>query len=91
MKLFQHDNIGEKKKLQAQHDQAAWKLNIHFEYTVKNKSQQNYLSELGFMIIAPRTRVIMSHAILNQKSCLLLCKAAIQTATKLDKLTNHQD
>ena len=62
MKMVQKGNAGENKKLQARCDEAVWKLNIQFEYTVMDKPQQNHLAELDFKTIAGKTREMMSHA-----------------------------
>ena len=54
------DSAGENKKIQAGSDQAAWKLNIHFKYTARDKSQQNHLGELGYTKIQSKS---------NEESC----------------------
>ena len=44
VKMDQWDYAGENIKLQAWSDQAAWKLNIQFEYTDKDSPSQSHLT-----------------------------------------------
>ena len=54
--MVQQHNVEGNKMLQARSDQAAWKLNILFDYTAKDTLTQSYLAELSFIIIAARAR-----------------------------------
>ena len=61
MEVVHQDDVREHNKGQARGYQA----HIQFEHTVKDKSQQNNFTELGFTTNAATTRTIMSHANLN--------------------------
>ena len=56
-------------------------MNIQFEYKEMNTPQQHHLADLDFTEIAAMTREKMSHANLNQESCLVLCKEASHEAS----------
>ena len=49
------DNAGENKKSQQRAESDAWKFDITFEYIARNTLQQNYLAELGFVVLANKS------------------------------------
>ena len=62
VKYVRLDNAGENVKLQARSQSKDWKLNITYEFTAKDKPQQNHLAELGFYMLANKARALMAVA-----------------------------
>ena len=54
VKHMRLDNSCENKKLHEQAESKDLKMNIYFEYTVRDTPQQNYLEELRFLVIAKK-------------------------------------
>ena len=50
------DNAIENRKLQEQIEIKDWKMNIDFEYIAWYTPHQNYLAELGFLLLANKKR-----------------------------------
>ena len=77
VKMFGQNNAEESKKLQAR-NHAAWKSNMQFEYTAKDKPKQNHLAELGF------TTIVTNKG--NDESCQL--KSAVSVDIMQRSISN---
>jgi hypothetical protein len=82
------DNAGENKLLQQRSQSADWKLNIKFEFTVRDAPQQNHLAELGFAHLVNYGRALMARANVPMSiQYKVFTQEAFKTATFLDGLT----
>ena len=59
VKHIRLESSGENKNLQEQAERKDWKMNIDFDYTARDKPQQNYLAELGLLVLANKWRAMM--------------------------------
>ena len=86
VQIVRMDNAGENRKLQARCCSVDWKLNMEFEFTARDTPQQNHLAELGFAVLANKTRTLMTAANIPFDKRFKLWKEAVKTATLLDGL-----
>jgi hypothetical protein len=86
-KIIRLDNAGENKLLQQRSQSADWKLNITYEFTVRDTPQQNHLAELGFAHLANYGRALMARANVPLSIRYKVFTKAFKTATLLDGLT----
>jgi hypothetical protein len=84
--IIRLDNAGENKLLQQRLQSADWKLNIKFEFTARDKLQQNHLVELGFAHLANYGRALMARANVPLNIQYKVFTKSLKTATLLDGL-----
>jgi hypothetical protein len=87
VKYIHMDNAGKNYKLhQACSNSEDWKLNINYEITARDTSQQNHLAELGFAVLANHGRTLMIRANCTKEVQYQVWGEAFQCATLLDGL-----
>ena len=87
IKFWRQDNAGENKILMQNMQGENWQFGCQFEFTAKETPQQNALAELGFTVIAARSRALMNHACVPRDMRYKLWPECAVTATKLDWLS----
>jgi hypothetical protein len=80
------DNTGENKLLEKRCESSDWKFNIKFEFTARDKQEQNSLAEVGFAMIANQGQVMMARANVPMKVSYQIYSEAFKMATLLDGL-----
>jgi hypothetical protein len=53
--------VGGNTKLKTRAESPDWKLNIMFEFTLRDTPQQNHLAELGFAVMVNRRQTLVHH------------------------------
>ena len=86
VKIILQDNAGKNKKLQKRCRSADWKLGVFFQYTGKEKPQQNSLGETAFTTIVARSTAAINAANVPMAERYWLFPEATNTLTKLDWL-----
>ena len=86
MRTVRCDNAGENIALEKRSSSAIWQLNIDFEYTARDKPQENSYVEVGFATIMKRGNAMMIAANLPVEKRYVFFREAMQTTTLLDGL-----